>query len=388
MEFWRRKHIIYVQYTNPGGYPPLEHSSQILAEDHWQILFLGCTSLGSTDLLLNPHNNICVRKLKFVAASWRQRIHYIWFMVWVVGWTLRWRPSWIYASDPLACPVALFLSYLVGLKILYHEHDSPNENSLSQSLFMQIVMFARKRLGSRIQIAILPNPERAARFKQHIAQGVSVITVWNCPSVNEVVQTKKYSANPSLRLLYHGSIVPSRLPLTVIQAMSQLPEEIYLRIIGYETIGYQGYVKKFLTYAQSVGLGQRVEYLGGVPHREELLSMGSECDIGLALMPLKSSDWNEQTMYCASNKPFDYLASGLGLVVSDLPQWRQLFVDPAYGLACDPGDPESVANVLRWFIQYPDKRRNMGEFGRQRIRDEWNYEKQFAPVLAKLNAPK
>jgi len=27
------KRILYIQYTNPAGYPPLEHSSRILAGD-------------------------------------------------------------------------------------------------------------------------------------------------------------------------------------------------------------------------------------------------------------------------------------------------------------------------------------------------------------------
>jgi hypothetical protein len=32
------KRILYVQYTNPVGYPPLEHSSRILADAGLQIL--------------------------------------------------------------------------------------------------------------------------------------------------------------------------------------------------------------------------------------------------------------------------------------------------------------------------------------------------------------
>jgi hypothetical protein len=31
---------LYLQYTNPAGYPPLEPSSRILANEGWQVLFL------------------------------------------------------------------------------------------------------------------------------------------------------------------------------------------------------------------------------------------------------------------------------------------------------------------------------------------------------------
>ena len=33
------KRVVYVQYTNPAAYPPLEHSSRILADAGWQVLF-------------------------------------------------------------------------------------------------------------------------------------------------------------------------------------------------------------------------------------------------------------------------------------------------------------------------------------------------------------
>ena len=97
-------------------------------------------------------------------------------------------------------------------------------------------------------------------------------------------------------------------------------------------------------------------------------------------MPLQSDDVNEQAMAGASNKPFDYLACGLALLVSDLPEWRELFVKPGYGLACHPRDPESIARQLRWFVEHPIETRSMGAEGRRRILLEWNYEKQFLPV--------
>lgn len=36
-----KNRILYIQYTNPAGYPPLEHSSRILAQADWEVLFLG-----------------------------------------------------------------------------------------------------------------------------------------------------------------------------------------------------------------------------------------------------------------------------------------------------------------------------------------------------------
>jgi hypothetical protein len=50
---------------------------------------------------------------------------------------------------------------------------------------------------------------------------------------------------------------------------------------------------------------------------------------------MDTGDLNEQAMAGASNKPFDYLACGVPLLVSDLLDWRMMFVKPGYGLACN-----------------------------------------------------
>jgi len=88
-----------------------------------------------------------------------------------------------------------------------------------------------------------------------------------------------------------------------------------------------------------------------------------------------------ENMTGASNKPFDYMACGNALLVSDQPDWTKMFVAPGYGLACDPEDSESIASALRTLLEQPIKRTAMGQLGRERIINDWSYEKQFAPLL-------
>jgi glycosyltransferase involved in cell wall biosynthesis len=87
----------------------------------------------------------------------------------------------------------------------------------------------------------------------------------------------------------------------------------------------------------------------------------------------------------ASNKPFDYMAAGLALLVSDLPSWRTMFVDPGFGLACDPTDVDSVSAALTWFLDHPAERRAMTNAGRRKIQVDWNYDRHFLPVLKRLS---
>ena len=374
--------ILYVQYTNPAAYPSLEHSSHLLAKAGWQVLFLGTGGLGAGTLCFPPHDRITVQQMPFCPAGWQQKLHYLRFCLWVLWWTIRWRARWVYASDLLSCPIMLLLSCLPGLRVIYHEHDSPAV--LFDSAFMRLCLAARRRLAHHTEMCVLPNQRRAERFAQEVTKGSNVLCVWNCPTQEEIGPPRLAPNGNALWVLYHGSIVPARLPLTVLHALQRLPATVQLRIIGYETVGHRGYVRHLQEIASQLGLDERVQFLGALSTRSELLAWCYKCDVGLAFMPKDSDDINEQAMTGASNKPFDYLACGLALLVTDLPDWRKIYVESGYGLVCDPDDPESIAAILRWFLEHPYEMRQMGELGRQRIISEWNYESQFAKVWNRI----
>jgi glycosyltransferase involved in cell wall biosynthesis len=372
------KRIVYVQYTNPGGYPPLEHSSRILADAGWEVLFLGTGALGEANALRFPaHPSIAVKQLSFCPAGFRQKIHYVIFGLWVLAWVLAWRPRWVYASDALSCPVALALSCVPGLRIIYHEHDSPSGGVGSGT--NRFVMWCRRVLARCARYCILPNQRRVEQFEADTGAD-NVLCVWNCPCKGEITAPRAPLNGHDVWLLYHGSIGPSRLPLAVLTALARLPDALKLRVIGYETVGTADYLDTVRERARDLGILHRVDSVGPVPHRSELMQYCQRSDIGLALMPANAHDINMRAMTGASNKAFDYLASGLPVLVSDLPDWKAMFVDPGYGLACAPDDPCSLERALRWLLDHPAELRAMGERGRQRIEQEWNYEMQFGKV--------
>ena len=79
------------------------------------------------------------------------------------------------------------------------------------------------------------------------------------------------------------------------------------------------------------------------------------------------------------------MAAGLALLVSDLPDWRAMFVAPGYALPCNPTDPASIKAALGWFIDHPEARRDMGMRGRAKIAVEWNYDTAFRGVIGSIS---
>jgi glycosyltransferase involved in cell wall biosynthesis len=133
-------------------------------------------------------------------------------------------------------------------------------------------------------------------------------------------------------------------------------------------------------HARSRGVETRVRFLGTVSE-DEWSVVFEQCDIGLALMPMASADENMRHMAGASNKPFEYLSCGVVPLVSDLPDWRRTYVDSGYALVCNPSQAESIAAAFEWAAGHRAALREIAMRGWERLRLDWNYESQFAPVL-------
>lgn len=395
--------ILYIQYTNPAGYPPLQHSSRLLARAGWDVLFLGTAATGTAALEMPPHPRVTVRRRSAPPAGLRQKLHFVSFTRWCLLSALRFRPCWLYASDPLSCPIALLLSHLPGIKVIYHEHDSPAA-AADRFAFRHAVLPARRRLAHRAAACVLPNAARALQFQNETATHRPIFAVWNCPSRDEAYTGPSDPAGqeshaepcddpcpPALRLAqpilhYHGNISPDLVPLSIIAALALVPR-LRLRVIGYTTAGHHAYPALLERTARAAGVWDRLDLTGPLP-RDKTLAAARSATIGLALTPLAAAGRNPNfaSMAGASNKAFEYLACGLPLLVSNLADWRELFVARGYAVAVPPDDPARIAGALRWLLDNPDHARRLGQRGRQIIRAEWNYETQFRPVLDLLGA--
>src|SRR5262245_54172324 len=149
------RRILYVQYTDPAGYPPLEHSSILLAKQGWDIVVLGTGGAGKQHLEFPVQSRVRMQRIGFVEGGWRQKLQYLFFSLWAIYWTWRWRPKWVYASDPLVCPVVWWARKVFGTRVLYHEHDSPNFHE-AHTWFMQKVLIYRGKLARDSELCVLP----------------------------------------------------------------------------------------------------------------------------------------------------------------------------------------------------------------------------------------
>jgi len=272
------------------------------------------------------------------------------------------------------------------------------------SIFQRIVMGAREQLAREANLCVLPNEERARIFRQQTQTKKPVECIWNVPSLAEVSpQKKRPDARQPLRLFYGGSLSPDRLPPDVLEVISAFKGAVLLEVVGYPTYSAQDYLQK-MKYMRLCKT-RCIKYHGTVPERLDLLKIADRCEAALCLMPLNADDINMKTMAGASNKPFDAMARGLAVVVSDLPEWTRMYLRRGgnmasvsgerkkyaisamgYGIAINPESRESITAGLEWMLANREKLWELGGRGRQKIKNEWNYEQMFTKVTGYLSS--
>jgi len=376
------RRILFVQYSDPALYPPLEHSSGIFVERGWAVVFLGTGTALNHNLHLPSSPGVRVERIQLAQEGWKQKSQYVVFIVWILWWTYWWRPNWIYASDPLCTPALWFVRKLTKIHIVYHEHDSPSFTQ-AQSWFMKTVFKYRNKLGRVAELCVLPQQMRLVEFLRATRRSGPAFCVWNCPRLDEILDSNS-SQERKLIIYYHGSINGSRLPAQLIIAACRFNGAVQLRVAGYEPPGSVGHMRELIALSAKMGVPDLIDFVGTIPLRRDLLHIALGAHVGLSFMPKESEDINMQHMVGASNKPFDCMACGLPLLVTDLPEWVSTFVEPGYARACEPCDPDSIEMELRWYLDHPDDRREMGRRCRDKIRQDWNYDTMFADVLASV----
>lgn len=375
---------LFIQCTNAGHYPPILNAAALLADEGWRVTILSSPSADTESLKPDEHRGVTYLNTPLRKQNAIRPLEYLRYSLESIRQARRLRPGLIYASDPVSALPALLAAQISGADVIYHEHDSPNPGSLRPWLQKM-----RSAAANMARLVVFPNARRWTLARRDLGVPADrARIVWNVPRRSELPKIASIPASP-LIVYYHGSITPDRLPETVVEAVLQMHGRVQLRFAGYEAPGAPGYVARLLRHESEL-----IQYLGQVP-RIDLLEGAASAHVGLALMPKDTGDVNMRHMAGASNKPFDYMAAGLALLVSDLRDWRDLFVEGGFARACDTHDVNSVVAALTWFIEHPEERRAMAARGRKKIETEWNYETAFRPVIdaieerrsAKTSAP-
>lgn len=115
-------------------------------------------------------------------------------------------------------------------------------------------------------------------------------------------------------------------------------------------------------YAQHVGVGRRVEFMGYLDG-EMLLTAIRRFHVAVL-----SSKNNEGL----PNAVLESMAAGLPVVATDVGGCREAIQDGVTGFLVPPGDPERLAESVLWLLRNSDEATRMGKAGRARVEAEFS----------------
>lgn len=205
---------------------------------------------------------------------------------------------------------------------------------------------------------------------QKIFPKKKITTINNCFSLSYSVDfVQKLSSRP-LKIFWFSQYIGKQRGLqTVIKAMSKFsPDEIQLTLLGKASNELKQYFYELMI---EVGLDKsQVEFLDPV-HESEIVKIASKHHIGLAseYVHIVNRD------LCLTNKLFMYMLAGNALLMSDTKSQEYFFKQNSnIGLLYKQEDVDSIANVLKFYLDNPTYLEDNREKSLQLAKSRYNWE--------------
>ncbi len=172
---------------------------------------------------------------------------------------------------------------------------------------------------------------------------------------------KKYGIGKDEKVvLYVGRIVPHKGIHYLIRSAKHLNDDVKYVIVG--TGEYREYL---MDLVRTNNLENRVIFAGRVPMKE-LPEYYAAADVFV----LPSISRLEAFGIVA----LEALASGVPVVVSDIPGVRDVIVEGRQGLLAEPMKPTNIAGKVRTILENPDMAKHMGELGRKIVEERYTWD--------------
>lgn len=153
-------------------------------------------------------------------------------------------------------------------------------------------------------------------------------------------------------VLLVGRIVPHKGVEHFVEAARYLPEASFL------VAGEGSSLETMKRLAVAFGVEDRVRFLGRVS-QENLPNLYAACDV--FVLPSVSR------LEAFGIVALEAMATGKPVVVADIPGVREVIEDGREGLLADPVNPRDLAARIRALLADPDRAREMGRRGREKV---------------------
>lgn len=281
------------------------------------------------------------------------------------------KPDVIHANDLNALIPAYQASRILKCKLIYDSHEVCTENFFNggRKVYALMLKMQERYITKRVDKMICVSHAAADYFaKEYHIPTPMVIT--NCALQSE--QCFEAEKHDGFEVLNHGQFYAGRGYDIMVEAAPLLAQhpEIKLVMRGF------GEIEKKLRGRVTELQAANVVFCPPVLV-QELIPYAARSAVGVAMTEAICLNFK----LSVSNKLFEYLAAGLPVIMSDIPEHRYLNDNYQFGVVLENNTPEAfVEAVLRL---YTDKNfYNTCAANAKRLSQELNWETEFAELIA------
>jgi len=291
-----------------------------------------------------PQSGWLMRKIK--AIAWRYVVDQESFFVKLFSSaTSRFSPDIFFAHDLAMLPVARLASQRSGAKLIYDSHELYSEQEFSAREKQRWTEIEAKHIRA-CDAVITVNPSIAKELERRYGlHGVNVI--YNAERSRRSLERKglfhrAFELSPDQKvILFQGGLLAGRNLEVLVEAMGHVRNPILNLVI----LGDGQLSAPLKRLVEKLGLSDRVHLHPAVP-QEQLLAFTASADAGV--IPYQPNCLNNY--YCTPNKLFEFIAAGVPIVASDLPELRRMIQTHRIGLVGDMSTAEKTAQLIDDFF--------------------------------------
>jgi len=273
----------------------------------------------------------------------------------------------------------VFRKFISRKKLIwYHNHDMPG-SQLHLIRKYSIGWFSSKYEKSAmnyINFFSLPSDDRLAYYPNWNRMD-DYFLLPNYPSLKLYKKRAHHGfINDEIKIIFQGTIGEDHGLEELVSILNHKINNNSLRLILKGSV--RPHYKKSLTeQAVSLGVADKLEWIGLGPYCE-LPALTTTCHIGIAVYT--GTDSVRKTLGTASNKIYEYAASGLPIILFENEQFRKYLSGYSWAFFSDataPSFEDCIKNIVNNYAEYSKQSRIGFESG-------LNFESEFYKIINRL----
>ena len=277
--------------------------------------------------------------------------------------------------DPELLPYAVKVKKR-GKKVIFDSHenivdifaDKKYIPTLIRFIFDQLYKFFFKKYISRLDLIISVDSLIDKKIKKY---NKNTVVVSNYPEIDEMAVDECIQKNSGKEYIcFAGGVTDQWNHLTTMKAAYRVG-------IKYVLCGKSSndYLKQLMLHKE----WEAVDYRGVLPHKE-VMSLLKNAVAGVAIADYSNnSNWKQGTL--GNTKIFEIMMAGIPIICTEFVSWKIIVDEADCGICVEPKNIDDLIESLNFIKDHREEAKAMGERGRSKILEKYNWSLEEQKLL-------